>query len=248
MKKMIMLVLALSLTIILAACGDDSESASDKSKEGSKDKKTEETAQPAAEDVKITDKEKVDKDKVVTKINGEEIKGKQYNTSYAQTKTLMSQYGQDVSDVKNVKEQTLNVIVEQELIKQEATNKGIEVTDEEVQKQFETIKEQNADQFSAVLEQYNLTEETYKDQLAFELTLQKYMKQEIKGKEVTDEEVQKYYDKLKEQSKGQEGQEVPKLEDVKDQIKGQLKQQQQQQQLQAKVEQLKKNAEVKHMI
>ncbi|ASK61424.1 hypothetical protein CFK37_04160 [Virgibacillus phasianinus] len=243
MKKVIMLVLVLGIATILAACGDDSASDNSKSND---DKKSEETAQPATKDVKITDKEKVDSDKVVSKINGEEITGKEYNASYAQTKTLMNQYGQDVSDLENVKKQALNVIVEQELLKQEAKEQGIEVTDKEVQKQFKTIKEKNADQFKAVLDQYHLTEATYKDQLAFELTLQKYMKQEIKAEEITDKEVKEYYSKLKEQSK--DAKTIPKLEEVKDQIKGQLKQQKQQQQLQAKVEKLKEDAKIKHMI
>ncbi|MFZ3577581.1 SurA N-terminal domain-containing protein [Virgibacillus sp. DJP39] len=239
MKKMIMLVLALSLTVVLAACSDDSDSAST----NKDDKSSKETTEPKSEEIKITDDEKVDKEKVVTKINGEEIKGKQYNASYAQTKMLMDRYEQDVSDVKKVKEQTLNVIVEQELLKQAAEDKGIKVTDEEIQKEFETIKSENADKFKTALEQYNLTEETYKEQLAFEITLQKYMKKELKATEVTEDEVQAYYEKLKEQSK-----DVPKLEEVKEQIKSQLKQQDQQEKLQAKVKQLKEQATIKHMI
>ncbi|WP_404451098.1 SurA N-terminal domain-containing protein [Virgibacillus necropolis] len=241
MKKMIMLVLALSLATVLAACGDDS--ASDKNADKNNDKKSEETAQPAKKEVEITDKEKVDNDKVVTKINGQEIKGKKYNASYAQTKMLMSQYGQDVSDLKNVKKQALNVIVQQELLKQDAKEKGIEVSEKEVQKEFETIKKNKADQLAAVLEKLHLTEASYKKQLAFEITLSKYMKQEIKATEVSDKEVQAYYDKLKEQSK-----DIPKLDEMKKQIKGQLEQQKQQKQLQAKIEKLKKNAEIKHMI
>lgn len=246
MKKMIMLVLALSLTI-LAACNDDSAS---EGKSENNDKESEETAgaetetaQPQNEKVEITDEEKVSNDEVVTQINGEEIKGEEYNASYAQTKMLMSQYGQDVSDSKTVKDQTLNVIVEQELLKQDAKEQGIEVTDNEVQKEFETIKEENADQFAAVLEQFQLTEASYKEQLAFEITLQKYTEQEMKAGEVTNEEVEAYYEQLKEQSE-----EVPKLEEVKEEIKAQLSQQKQTQQLQAKVEQLKENAEIEHMI
>lgn len=248
MKKIILLVLAISLATILAACSDDSDSASN---DKNKDKKSEDTAQekPESKDVKVTDKEKVDNDKVVSKVNGEDIKGKEYNSLYAQIKLSMNENGQDVSDLKKVKKEALGYIVEQEVLRQDAKEKGIEVTDKEVQKQLDTMKSQNADQFKSVLEQYDTTENSFKEQLEFKLILQKYMKKEVKAEKVTDKEVQSYYDKLKKQSKGSEdSKKLPELDKIKDQIKGQIKQQKQAMQLQAKVEKLKKNAEIKHMI
>lgn len=239
MKKMILFALTIALAMVLTACGGE-ESADQAEKESSKG-----TTEQASQEVKITDEEKVNSDKVVSQINGEKIKGEQYNASYAQTKTLMSQYGQDVSDTDKVKEQVLKVIVEQELLMQAAKKQGIEVTDKEVQKEFESIKKENADQFASVLKRYKLTEESYKDQLKFELTLKQYVKQEIEAAKVTDKEVNDYYAKLKEQSKDKE---LPKLEEIKEQIKTQLEQQKQTQKLQAKVEELKKNADIKHMI
>ncbi|MGP4107575.1 SurA N-terminal domain-containing protein [Virgibacillus sp. L01] len=256
MKKFIMILMALSLATILAACGgdDSADSKDSKDKEGNK-KQTEEQAGQAgkasSKPVEITDEEKVKKDKVVTKINGEEITGETYNATYAQTKVMMQQYGQDVSDKKKLKEQTLNAIVQQELLKQDAEKNGIEVSDKEVQSQFEKAKSSNKKQFESVLKQYHLTEETYKDQLDFELTVQKYKKQELKDTKVTDKEVQDYYDKLKEQQKNaskKQKKQLPKLKDLESQIKKQLKQQKEQQKLQAKVQELQKQAEIKHMI
>lgn len=245
--------MALSLATILAACGgdDSADSKDSKDKEGN-DKKTEEQAgQASSKPVEITDEEKVKKDKVVTKINGEEITGKTYNTTYAQTKVMMQQYGQDVSDKKKLKEQTLNAIVQQELLKQDAEKNGIKVSDDEVQSQFEKAKSSNKEQFESVLKQYHLTEETYKDQLDFELTVQKYKKQQLEDTKVTDKEVQDYYDKLKEQQKNaskEQQQELPKLKDIESQIKKQLKQRKETQKLQAKVQELQKQAEINHMI
>lgn len=243
-----MLVLALGLAITLAACSNDSNSASDSENDkNTADKKSDKTAQPAQPaQVDISDKEKVDNDKVVSQINGKDVKGEQYNASYSQTKMLMSQNGQDLSDVEKVKEQTLDVITEQVLIKQDAKEQGIKVADKEVEAQLEKIKSEKPDQFKQVLKQYQLTEDAYKNQLTFELTLQKYMDQEIEVAEATDKEVQTYYDKLKEQ--GQGGQEVPELDAVKDQIKTAIVQQKQQVALSKKVETLKKDAEIEKMI
>ncbi len=248
-----MILMALSLATILAACGgdDSADSKESKDKEGNKKQTEEQAGQASSKPVEITDEEKVKKDKVVTKINGEEITGKTYNATYAQTKVMMQQYGQDVSDKKKLKEQTLNAIVQQELLKQDAEKNGIEVSDKEVQTQFEKAKSNNKEQFESVLKQYHLTEETYKDQLDFELTVQKYKEQELKDTKVTDKEVQDYYDKLKEQQKNaskEQQQELPKLKDLESQIKKQLKQQKEQQKLQAKVQELQKQAEIKHMI
>ncbi|WP_106495006.1 SurA N-terminal domain-containing protein [Lentibacillus sp. Marseille-P4043] len=236
MKKFIMLAIALCIVTVLAACGDDTDSA----KKNDNETNTEEQAN---QKVKITDKEKVNNDDVVVQINGTDVKGDQYNDVYAQTKTLMNQYGEDVSDQDKLKEQAMNVLVQQELLKQDANKQGITVSDEEVESELDKMKSAGKDKFSQVLEQYNLTEESYKDQLAFELTLREYIDQEITGTEVTEEEIKSYYDKLKEQSE-----DVPELKKVKDQIKSQLTTQKENEKVQAKVNELKEDAEIKNMI
>ncbi|WP_164670900.1 SurA N-terminal domain-containing protein [Virgibacillus doumboii] len=243
MKKFIMLLMAVSLAAVLAACnGDDSA----ENKEDNKDKQAEQASKP----VEITDEEKVKEDKVVVKINGNDIKGKEYNDAYAQTKGMMSQYNQDVSDKKKLKDQTLNMIIQQELLKQDAKKQGIEVTDKEVKSEFDKVKSQNKEQFESTLKQLHLTEEAYKDQLAFSLTLEKYVDSQLNTK-VTDKEIQSYYDQLKKQNEAaseDKKQEMPKLEEIKDQIKSQLIKQKENQQLQAKIQKLKDQAEIKKMI
>ncbi|WP_077324303.1 SurA N-terminal domain-containing protein [Virgibacillus siamensis] len=239
MKKFIMLMMALLIAVVLGACGDDS--AKDKSEDKNADKKTEQAADQKK--VEITDKEKVKDDKVVLKVNDNDINGEQYNAMYAQTKIMMHQYGQDVSDTKKIKQQTMDILVQQELLKQDAKEKGIKVSDDQVQKKFDKTKSQNKEQFSKVLDRYHLTEEVYKNQLAFELTLQKYIDQEITGTKVTDKEVKAQYDKLKKQRK-----QIPKFNKIKDQLKQQMQTQKEQQKLQAKVKNLKDEAQIKEMI
>ncbi|MBD1223072.1 SurA N-terminal domain-containing protein [Virgibacillus halodenitrificans] len=241
MKKIIMVLVALTLTIVLAACGDNEEENAKKDEQQSANK-TEEQAQPQEQNVEVTEKEKVDEKTPVVSINGEEIKGETYNPLYMQIKMQMAQFGQDVSDVTAVKDQTLNMIVEQKLIRNDAKDKGLEVTDKEVQKEFDTIKEQNGDQLKKVLKQFKMSEEDFKNQLANDLVTQKYIDSEIDVK-VTDKEIEEYYNKIKEQNK-----EIGKLKEVKEPIKSQLKKDKTSKKLQEKVKKLKEDAEVEKMI
>lgn len=236
-----MLGLALTLAIVLAACGDDNAEGDKK-----KDEQTQEEGNTSKEgqeqQVKVTDKEKVEEGTAVASVNGDEIKGERYNPIYTQLKTQMAQYGQDVSDLDKLKEQTINVLVEQHLIRQDAASNGIKVSDKEVQSEFDSLKEENGDQLTAVLEQFNLTEDQFKRQLEDDLITTKYIDSQLEIK-VTDKEVEEYYNQLKEQNE-----EIGKLKDLKDQIKNQIKQQKTNEQLQKKVDKLKKDAKVETLI
>lgn len=240
MKKLLLLALALCLAVALAACGNDDSA--DKDKDKKKDEEKADTAEQAQEPVKITDKEKVDEKEPVVSVNGDEISGDKYNSTYTQIKMSMHQYGQDVSDLDKLKDQTLNILVEQQLIKQDAAEKGLNVTDDEIQSEFDSIKEENGEQLTAVLDQFKLSEDDFKNQLADDIITNKYMEKELDVK-VTDKEVEEYYNQLKEQSE-----DIGKLDEMKDQIKEQLESQKGQEQLQTKVKELKEKAEVKNLI
>ncbi|PAV30583.1 hypothetical protein CIL05_05635 [Virgibacillus profundi] len=247
MKKFIMLALALSLAIVLAACADDSaeeNEGSEETEENTSEQEQEPSSEQAQEPepVEITDEEKVDEEAAVVSVNGDEIKGNKYNPIYSQLKMTMQQSGQDTSNLDQLKEQTINVLIEQQLIKQAAEDKGLEVTEEEVQSEFTTLKEENGEQLSAVLEQFQLTEENFKNQLADDLITQKFIDSEL-DTEVTDEEIKETYDQLKEQNE-----EIGELETVEPQLKQSLKNQKVQEQLQVKVKELRENAEVETLI
>ncbi len=247
MKKLILLGFALTLAIVLAACNDDS---SKESEENAKEEKTqtEENAagenEQAQQSTEITEEEKLDPETAVVSVNGTEVMGDSYNSVYSMLKTQMAGSGQDVSDTEVVKEQAVNVLIEQQLIRQEAETLGLEVTDEEVQSEFDTIKEENGEQLTAVLDQFQLSEDDFKRQLGDDLITNKYVESELDIK-VTDKEVEEYYNKLKEQSGDQE---VGKLEDLKPTIKNQITQQKTATELQSKVAELKEDAEVETLI
>ncbi|MFD2044299.1 SurA N-terminal domain-containing protein [Ornithinibacillus salinisoli] len=237
MKKLIMLMLAVGLATFLVACGDDKDT--EEETEG-KDQKTDEQA---GQEVDVTEDEKVAEDEVVATINGTEVTGDQYNPVYLQTKLNAANYGMDVSDQEALKEQTINELIAQELIKQEAEDKGVEVTDEEVQNELDVYKEENGDEFSAYLEQVQITEDEFKDQIGFTLMLNKYMEQELQVDEISDEEIKDTYDQLKE-----ENEDIMSFEEAKTVLKQNLTKQKQNELLQAKIDELKEQAEIETLI
>jgi major membrane immunogen (membrane-anchored lipoprotein) len=225
------LVLLIScLLLFLVACGED-----DKAEE----KEKEETTQ---ESLEFSDEEIVGDTISVVSVDGQELKGKKYNQVYKQIKTIMYQDGQDVSNLDVIKERTLTALVEQELINQEASEKGIKVNEEEANKELKTIKEETGEQFPTILEQLNMNEEDFENQLLEDLTTKKYMEHEFDVK-VTDKEVEEYYNQLKKQNE-----EIPKLEEVKENIKLYLHSEKQSKQLKSRLTELKEKKEIKELI
>ncbi|WP_284140844.1 MULTISPECIES: SurA N-terminal domain-containing protein [unclassified Virgibacillus] len=231
MKKIWIALVAGMLLLVISACGDNKD-----------DSKNKEAAQQS-KSIEISDAEKVEEDKVVVHVNDQEIKGSHYNSIYVQTKMRLHQFGQDTSDKETLKNQTLDELVAQELIKQDAEAQGVNVSEEEVKTEFDTFKAENKEQLAAYLKEYHLTEDTFKYQVKLNLILEKYVDETMQVKDVTEDEIKKTYDQLKEQNK-----EIPKLEEIKPTIKEQLVKQKQQEQLQAKLEKLKKNATIEKLI
>ncbi|WP_156290285.1 SurA N-terminal domain-containing protein [Oceanobacillus salinisoli] len=239
MKKSIFYTIMISLVLVLAACNAD-DGQEDAQETGTD--QVQEQEQPEQEPLEITDEERVDEETSVVSVNGQEVEGAKYNQIYTQIKTMMHQYGQDVSDTDLLKEQAISILVEQELINQEAEKKGIEVTEEEANEELETIKAETGDQFATILDQYQMDEEGFKNQLIDDLLTAKYMEQEL-DVEVTDKEVEEYYNQLKEQNG-----EIGEFEEVEQDIKSLLQEQKQSEQLQARINELREEAEVETLI
>jgi len=94
------------------------------------------------------------------------------------------------------------------------------------------------------LEQLNLTEEQFAQQLRFDLATQQYMEEEV-DTEVTDEEVQEMYDQLSAQMGDQEMQD---LDEIRDDVEQMVIQNKQQEAYTNKVDELKESAEIEEQI
>ena len=78
----------------------------------------------------------------------------------------------------------------QQVVVERILNDKYKVTDEEIEEELATVKEQYGEGYDAALAQSNLTEEMLKTNIRFTLLQQKA----TEDVEVTDEEIQKYYD------------------------------------------------------
>lgn len=237
MKKTMLLVITLLLAGILAACNNDEADTTEPAEENA------ETEQDAQESVEITEEEIVDNDAVVVSINGTEVTGDKYNNIYKQLKTMLHMYGQDVSDLEMIKEETIAILTEQELIRQDALESGIEVTEEEAQQEIDKMVEQNGEEaLNAMLEQYELSEDEFRKQMQDDLITIRYIESEFEV-EVTDEEIKEQYNLLKE-----ENEEIGELEEYEDFIRQNLSEQKQSAQLETRISELKEDAEIETFI
>lgn len=220
MRKIIVFASLFMLTFLLA-CGD--------SKEEVKEEQT----------FEITAEEKVDNDEVVMYLNGEEVTGDRYNLAYLQTKVQLFQLGQDVSDQAEIKELALEALLEQELLQQDASEKGIEIAEEDVEAELSVIKSESQDSFDAFLETYNFDEDSYKMMLSFAMLYDKYIADQFPKIEVTDEEVEEAYDEIK-----SENEEIAALEDIKESLRSGLAKQKEGEKMQERIDSLKDKAEI----
>lgn len=231
MKKTRIFYIGLLVFLVLAmtACGDKDKSEKEAQKQ---------------EGIEITKDEKVADDKIVAQVNEHEITGQYYNSFYIQTKMKLHQFGEDTDDKEVVKDQTLEELIAHELLRQEAESKGIKVSEEELDSEFEQLKIESGEQLTDYLKEFDLTEDAFKDQMEYSLVLNEYLTKELPVEEVPDEDAKELYKELTKDDK----KEVPEFSEVKGVLKEQIAQQKQQEALQGKLASLKKDAKIEKKI
>jgi FKBP-type peptidyl-prolyl cis-trans isomerase (trigger factor) len=250
MKKLMSVLLITIMAIALAACGNGEEAkkqSDDKPKTEENSKEQQDQAKQMEEMQKKMDKQKVDKDKVVAVVNDEKLKGEDYNNILTTSQMQYQQMGQDPTSEKvaeQIKKQTIDSLVGQTLLMQQADKKGYKASDEEINKQLEEVKKQykTEKEFEKAMKDAGFSMDELKTQVAENIKYTNYVEKEIKVDEVTEDEMKKFYDQFASQQ-GKD-QKAPKFEEVKPQIKTQLEQQKKQEKLVQHVEELKKNAKV----
>lgn len=239
------------MAVVLAACGGNEQGKEAKNDNKAKTAETDqqkELQKQMEEMQKKLEAQQIDKKKTVAIVNDKEILGSDYNSVLASMQGQMQQMGQDPTSkeaAEQVKNQTIDSLVGQTLLLQEADKKGYKVSEADINKQLDVIKQQfkTEKEFEAALKKSGMDMKTLEAKIADEIKLNQYFEKEVPAGEITDEEIQKTYDQYAEQGKST-GQEVPKLEEVKLQIEESLQQQKQQEKLAQLVEELKKNAKI----
>ena len=238
-KRILTIFIGLSILLLVSACGDNGNN------ENSESAEAENPETP--EQVEISKEELVADDEVVATVNETEIMGSKYNPAYRERKELenLSTEPDQEIDKEQVKEITLEGLIGQELINQEAKELGIEVTDEDIEEEIEMIESQEGDVLDSLLEQFNWTEEDLKNQIRTDLMNTRYTEETI-DIEVTDEEAKEEYERVKAETEDKDT--VPEYEEVEDNVKAQMKQQKQNEELLKHIDEFKEDADIEILI
>lgn len=230
LKKYTMTIAVLILAVVLTACGG---------KEESQEGKQPDQDSGFYDPVDISDEEKVAEDKVVAVVNGQDVTGEAYNLVYAQLKQQASQTGQQIHE-DEIKTLTMESLVDRELLMQEAKEEGIEISDQEAEKEFKTIKSESQENLKNILKQYHMSEEGFINQLKFELTLNAFKEKTI-DIDVSDDEVKEIYEEAKE-----ENEEMPELAEIEDQLRMNIEEQKTNEALEEKIAKIREKAEIEN--
>jgi len=181
---------------------------------------------------------------VVADVNGTEITKDEFSGVYEsqfQQMAMQSQASGQEVDQDQLKSDTLDSLIGVELLEQEADDRGIEVSDSQVDEALTETAEQNqmgADEFLAAMEQQGMPEDEVRSQVASQETVGQLVEDENGGFEASEDELKEAYEQAKSQQEqmpqqpqqGQQGgapqqQEMPPFEDMKPQLEQQVTQQ-----------------------
>ena len=242
-------VLAAAL-LALTACGSgDSESdGSDAAQEHSSESPSTESQQGPQPDLEGIPE-------VVAEVNGEEVTRDEFVATYEsqfQQASMQAQMGGEPPDEDALKEQAAEGLVDTELLRQEAEERGISVSDQEVDDKLTGLAQQNqlesAQAFLDALEEQGITEDQARTQVETQVLVEGLVADEAGDVEPTEKDLRALYAQAKKQQAqaGQQGQQqpIPPYAKVRSQLEEQAVAQEQGQIAQELVGELRKDADI----
>ena len=188
--------------------------------------------------------------KAVAKVNGVKITERDLNISVSQLKAGAEAQGTDVTDPKlqaQIQKQSLDMLVNTELLKQEAAARGVAITETDIDTRIESLKKDvgGEEVLKDRMKQFGVDEKVLRRDVKNELTIQALLDKEFeaKGIKISDEEVKAFYEQAGGAKAG-----LPKLEEVKDKIIEQLKSTKQQEVVTTLVDELRAKATIEELI
>jgi len=138
------------------------------------------------------------------KVNGEKITVEELDKQVAQLKKQYPQMFEGADGegrLIDFKQRLLDNLISQELVRQAAEDKGIKVSDADIEKQIKQLKAGFKDdaQFEQALSSAGMTADGLETQIREQLLTQKLIESLESGSQVTDAQVKEYYDKNKTQ-------------------------------------------------
>ncbi|MFP4523373.1 MAG: SurA N-terminal domain-containing protein [Candidatus Woesearchaeota archaeon] len=176
--------------------------------------------------------------KVVATVNDEEIKSE----DVAAIQQALSQQGQEISE-----EDALEQVINQKVLEQKVQEENIVVTDEEAESMIEqqlAMQNTTLDDYQQQVESQGVSYEAELENIKNQIATQQFLESQLEGKsfDVTEEEVQEFYETYKAQAP----EEVPSFEELQPQIIATLEQQKQQEATSLIIQELRTSANVEY--
>lgn len=235
--------------MVTAACGNEDDNTNEE--ETATEEQAAEENGETAEQPEMPEPDLEGVPDVVAEVNGEEIMKEEFENAYVgqfQQMAMQAQMSGQEVDQAQLKGQIAESLVSQRLLVQETEKREIEASEEEVNETLTVLAEQNgmasSDEFLAALEEQDLSEEEVRDQVSSQVKVDKLITEETGDTEVSEEEIQEFYDQVKAQQEEMGGEEVPPLEDIQSELEAQLLQQKENEAVQTLVAELREGAEV----
>lgn len=248
------LLLATSVAILLfgtVACG---ESADDETGGNNADSGREEASEEGTQENAVPEPDLEGVPDVVAEVNGVEILKEEFVSVYEgqfQQMVMQSQQSGEEIDQDQLKEQTAERLVDTEILVQEADNRGLSASEEEVDKALTEIAQQQGleskDEFLKAMDEQGMSEEEVMSQLEIQVKLGQLVAEEAGDTDPTEQELKDLYDRMAEQQDqmGQgEGSELPPFEEVKPQLKEQIQSEKENEAAQTLVRELREEADI----
>ena len=160
---------------------------------------------------------KMEDGKPAVKVNGTVITNSEYRSSFEQLSNMQASQGADITDptvLDSLKTQTIDTLVNAELLRQAAVTEKLVVKGEDIDTRFNEIRDNlgGAEALEARMKEFGVTEEALRRDIENEFLIQQLFDLKIFNSiEVSEKEVQDLYDQAV-----AGGNQLPPLEEIKE--------------------------------
>ncbi|MFC0223300.1 SurA N-terminal domain-containing protein [Nocardioides zeicaulis] len=190
---------------------------------------------------------------VVAEVNGEDVTKDEfvpiYEASFEQAAAQSQMTGQ-APDEDALKKQTVDDLVDTELLSQEAESRGIEVSDQDVDAELDTLAKQNGmgsgEELLKAVSAQGVTEDQARAQVETQVMVEQLVADEDGPFDPTTQDLRAIYAQAKQQQAqaGEQAQKIPPFDQVRDQLEQQARSQQIGKVAGRLVQQLRKDADI----
>lgn len=240
------------LLFAVGACGDTAEDDGEDQAAEEPDQGEQEMPEPDTEDIPDT----------VAEVNGEEISGEEFTTTYEsqfQQMAMQSQMTGEEIDQDELKEQTLDGMIGNVLLVQDASDAGHQASDEDVEELLSETAESNGmesvDELFEMAEEQGLSEDELREDAQDQVLVDQLL-DDLDVEEPSEEELEEMYEEQvaqqeqmqpEDEDEGEES-ETPSFDEMRDDLEEQAVQQAEGEAAMAHVEDLRETADVETMI